>query len=61
MPEKKPTKKSFTTLAADLRRIRNRKPTATQIEELNSSFEEPEKKPRPMPRKKVARPPETEA
>lgn len=60
MPEKKPTKKSFATLAADLRRIRNRKPTAKQIEELNSVLEEPKKKPRDTTRKKVARSPETE-
>lgn len=55
-------KKSFATLAKDLNKIRKRQPSAKQIEELNSVLIEPERKPSEVsPRKKIARPPETEA
>lgn len=53
-------KKPFATLADDLKKIRNsRKPTAAQIEELNSLLEEPPKNKKKNP--KVARPKDVEA
>ncbi len=55
MSEKKLNAKPLATLAADLRKIRDRKPTAKQIEELNSAFEEPRKKSSETPKKKSAR------
>lgn len=60
MPEKKLVPKSLATLAADLRKARERKPTAKQIEELNSALEGPSKKPRDTVKKKIARSPDAE-
>jgi len=56
--ERKDTK-TFATLAEDLRKIRKRKPSPKQIEELNSILEKPTEKSGDAKKKKSARPPET--
>lgn len=58
MNSKQRAKKPFATLADDLKKIRNRKPTAAQIEELNSLLEGPSKDKKKSP--KVARPKDIE-
>ena len=59
MSTNKRVKKSFATLADDLKKIRSsRNPTAAQIEELNSLIEGPAKDKKKNP--KVARPKDVE-
>ena len=59
MSTKNQNKKSFATLASDLKKLRSRKPTAAQIEELNTLIEGPSKDKKKNP--KVARPKDVEA
>jgi hypothetical protein len=59
MNTKNQNKKSFATLASDLKKLRSRKPTAAQIEELNTLIEGPSKDKKKSP--KVARPKDVEA